>query len=118
MKKSGDAGWMKKKGQSLMEMLVVSVLFISLIQIIFILFWIFVSRMWIEHQLYQGILCVARQQKPSVCKLMVLQKIYTLNPVGRVKEIRIRQIHTEWKGYVRWRIYRSFFFIQQTVRLP
>lgn len=107
-----------KKGQSLVEMLVFGLVLSFLVQAILLFFVTAVSLIYMEHQLYQGILCVARGETSPHCKTKTLAQIKKFNPVGQVISLKINHLQKEGKGVIKWRFLKRNFFIRQTVRLP
>ena len=107
-----------QKGQSFIEFMIFSLAMISLIKGILILFWIFISFLWIEHQLYQGLICSAQQNNIPFCKNLTRKEIKKLNPLGIIKSLEFYKFNKHWKGEVQWHFYKKNFFIQQSFHLP
>ena len=107
-----------KKGQSLIEFMILSLALISLIKGILILFWIFISLIWIEHHLYQGLICSAQQKNINFCKNLSLQQIKKLNHLGVIKSLKLTHFKKHWKGEAQWHFYKQNFFIRQSLSLP
>lgn len=107
-----------QKGQGLIEVLILSPVLIILFQFILLVFWIGVNVLWMEHQLYQGILCVAQKKDIQLCKMKVTQQIKRFNTVENIQSVKINHFNNEWKGEIIWNIYKKKFFIQQNLHLP
>ena len=107
-----------QKGQSIVEMLIVSLALISLIKGILIFFWISLSLLWMEHQLYQGLICSAQKKSLKLCEDRVKQQIQRLNPLGKIKSLKIKNFTENWKGEIQWHFYKKDFFIKQSLNLP
>ena len=101
-------------GQTLIEALVFFLALIVMTNIILILFWIFVNLLWMEHQLYQGILCVAQQKELFVCEHNVLTNIKKLNDLGDLKSLNLKPN----QGELLWKFYKQDFLIKQSLSLP
>ena len=101
-----------------MEALVLCLALSFLIQALFLLFWTAVSFIFIEHQLYQGVLCAVRGENPQSCKSKVLARIRKFHPVGKTLSIKINTSQKGGKGLIQWRFLKTDFFIKQTVQLP
>ena len=71
-----------------------------------------------EHQLYQGIVCVAQQKKKVLCKQKIGQEIKKLNPLGKVQSLKIKQRQNIYKGELLWVFYKQNFLIKQNLTLP
>ena len=106
------------KGQGLLEALILSLALITLIYCTLLFFWMGTSLLWIEHQLYQGIVCVAEQKELNLCKQRVLKQINKLNSVGVIKALKIQNFQNQWKGEILWNFYKKDFMIQQSLSLP
>ena len=107
-----------QKGQNLIESLILSLVLITVLKFIFIIFWLFISLLWMEHQLYQGLICKAEQKKESLCKQKILQEIKKLNPLGKIKELKIDKTKNIYKGELLWIFYKQNFTIKQNLILP
>ena len=81
-------------------------------------FWIFINLLWLEHQLYQGILCIAQQKQKILCKQKALQEIKKLNPLGKIQNLKMKQTKKEYKGEILWHFYKKTFVIKQSLILP
>ena len=107
-----------QKGQSLVEFMILSLALISLIKGTLFLFWIVISLLWMEHQLYQGLVCAAQQKNLKACEAIALQEIKKLNPLGVIKSLKIRNLQKIWKGEILWSFYKKDFVIRQSLSLP
>ena len=71
-----------------------------------------------EHQLYQGIVCIAKQKKEILCKQKVLQEIKKLNSLGKIQNLKLKQAQNTYKGELLWNFYKQDFLIKQNLILP
>ena len=101
------------KGQALVELLVLSFAFISIIQLLFITVWIFINLIWMEHHLYQAVLCVSQERGQPFCKSQLLKDIKKLNPVAEIAFLNFNSS----KGELKWRFYKQDFVIRQNFKL-
>lgn len=101
------------KGQTLIETLILSLVFIGLTQFIMFLCWMFINFIWIEHQLYQAILCIAQQKERRVCESHLINNINKLGHLGEVSSFHI----DSKKGRLLWRFYKYNFLIKQNLNL-
>ncbi len=106
------------KGQSLVEVLVLSLILTTLIPMLMAFFWIGTNILWIEHQLYQGLFCTAQQKPIEFCRSVVLKQIKKLSLLGSLGDLKISQFQNEWKGEIRWHFYKKDFVIRQKLSLP
>ena len=107
-----------QKGQSLIESLILSFALITILKFILITFWLFISLLWIEHQLYQGIVCKAQQKTEILCKQKIRQEIKKLNRLGKIKQLQFFQFQNIYKGKLIWTFYKQNFIIKQSLILP
>ena len=107
-----------QKGQGLIETLIFSLALVTAIKLTLAVCWIFMSLLWIEHQLYQGALCIAQQKTKILCKHKVLQKIKLLNPLGKIQGLSFTKNQNTYKGELLWSFYRQNFLIRQSLTLP
>lgn len=110
--------FLSQKGQSLIEALILSLALLTLFHFSLLTVWMGINILWMEHQLYQGVLCSAQQKNIKLCKGTVLKKIRNFNPLGKIKSLRITNSQKEWKGEILWRFYKKEFLIRQTLSLP
>ena len=71
-----------------------------------------------EHQLYQGLLCLASHKNKLVCKQNILQNIKKLNHLGEIQSLQINPIQSKYKGEMLWIFYKQKFLIKQNLILP
>ena len=101
-------------GQTMIEFLVLSVAFLSLILVLFGLAWIFINLIWIEHNLYQAIVCIAEERNPFFCENQFFKKIRALNPVAKITNLNFNSN----SGELKWHFYKKDFVIRQAFKLP
>lgn len=107
-----------QKGQSFVETLILTLTLIILVKFILLIFWVFINTLWMEHQLYQGLVCVAQQKKISQCKHTSLAQIKKLNTLGIIKSLNFKNFQNKWKGELQWHFYKRDFPIKQILSLP
>ena len=71
-----------------------------------------------EHQLYQGLLCLASQKNKIICKQDILQNIKKLSHLGEIQSLQINQIQNKYKGKMLWIFYKQKISIKQNLILP
>lgn len=104
-------------GQSLIEALVISLVLIAMFQLVFFVFWIGTNILWLEHQLYQGMICTAQGKSIHFCERKALKEIQKLKSGGKVHSLKIRGFENKWKGELLWQFYKKNFFIKQNLLL-
>ena len=97
----------------MLEFLFISIVFISIIHFIFVLAWLFINKIWIEHHLYQAIVCVAEEREKSFCSNRLLKNIKSLNPKSEIKDLTFNKT----QGEIIWRFYNKDFVIRQNFKL-
>lgn len=107
----------KAKGQSSLEALLISLLVFVLMKGVFVVFWVFIQFLWIDHNLYQGLVCRATKQKKAYCHKEVLEKIATFNVIGQIKNLELKQFNKVWKGSAHWDFYKWNFKIKNQLDL-
>lgn len=117
-KKTINSTIFRNKGQGLVEALILCLTFTTLIYVLFLMFYLFTNILWMEHQLYQGLLCVAEQRNKEHCRRSTLNKIQKLNPLGGIQSLKIRNFRKEWKGEMIWHFYNKDFVIRQSFHQP
>ena len=101
-----------QKGQSFVETLIFTLTLTILVKLILLIFWIFTTTLWIEHQLYQALVCVAQQKKMSQCKHTALTQIKKLNVLGTINSLNFKIFQNKWKGELQWHFYKRNFLIK------
>ena len=112
-KSSFNGFLISKRGQALIEFSILSLAFVTVIQLLFVMAWIFINLLWIEHHLYQAILCVAQERSQPFCKGQLLREIRTLNPSADISSLNFNSS----KGELKWRFYKKDFVIRQNFKL-
>lgn len=82
------------------------------------LFWILTGYIWMDHQLYQHLICRAKGHSEIFCakKLMVEAEKFT--PNGTIANVKAVYLNGIWKGSLNWNIQRISIPIKQTLKLP
>ena len=107
-----------QKGQSLIEFLLLVLGFIASIKGVFLLFWLVTNLFWIEHHLYESLICMAEKRNKVFCKKTALNEIKKINKTGELKNINFFGSYKDWKGSIDWRFYKWDFAIQSSLNLP
>jgi len=101
------------KGQSMIELLILLPALITVIQLLFVMTWIFINLTWMKHQLYQAILCVAQEREQTFCHSKLLRDIKKINPQANITSLHFNSS----KGKIQWRFYKQDFIIRQNFQL-
>ena len=109
---------LSQTGQTVVETLGLSLALTALVYLSWLLFWMGINILWIEHQLYQGLLCAAQHKEESLCKKTTLKQIKRLTVLGSVSLLKIKGYQKEWEGEILWRFQNINFLIRQNLSLP
>ena len=89
-------------GQAVVEALVL----LPLVCVCFILclffFQIHAQHLWMDHQLYQSLICLAKGKAKRNCENQMQKKIKTFLWMGELKNIQFYKKENEWKGVFTW----------------
>ena len=82
---------LEKKGQALIETIILLPMWVLITQGMITLFIIVSGSLWIQHSLYQSLVCFAEGRKPSYCREKLLKEIKKGMPLGRVTKVDISE---------------------------
>ena len=82
------------------------------------LFWLIAGNLWIDHQLYQHLICRAKGQQEVFCVKKLLAETEKLTPERHIKNIKTIHRQDVWKGSLIWKIHGLSIPIKQILRLP
>ena len=100
-----------QRGQSLIEVLLVFFFLGLCLPTLLSVSWILIQKIWIEHQLYQAVVCMAEQYPKIQCESQLREKIKALSPLGELKSL----ILSEKKGELVWSFYKQNWTIKQNL---
>ena len=95
----------RASGQSVIEVLGVCLSLILLLKGILLVFWLTAGSIWVDHQLYQKLICLAEGRSQVLCRENLIKNIRTLHPTGTVTHFQIRNERNLWKGGIKWTLY-------------
>ena len=107
-----------QRGQSLVECLLLFVTTSLLIKTALLLFLLVTHKIWIKHQLYQSLVCVAKEKKENICKKELIKNVKQLSQIGKIKNIKIINKDRQAKGYLKWEVHRLNLKIHSRFYLP
>ena len=108
----------KQTGQGSIETLALLTTFILTIKGGLMLFWLLAGHLWMDHQLYQHLVCRAQGQMEALCTEKLLKESKRFIFTGAVKNIKIRRQNNSWKGSLDWNIRGFSIPIIRTLKLP
>ncbi len=92
----------RPSGQALGETLVLLPLAVSCFILCFLFFHVHAQHLWMDHQLYQSLVCLAKGQTKPHCENQMEKKIETFLWTGRLQNIQFYKKENEWKGSFIW----------------
>ena len=109
----------KQAGQGTVETLILFTTLVLMFKGGLMLFWLLIGNLWMDHQLYQHLICRAQGQKEIFCVRQLLMKTEKLISKENIKDIQvIHQSRNVWKGSLNWKIFKFSIPIKQTLELP
>lgn len=108
----------KPNGQSVIEVLGVCLSLILLLKGILLVFWLTAGSLWVDHQLYQKLVCRAEGRSQTLCREKLIKNIQALHPTGVVTHFQIRKGKNLWKGGIKWTLYGIQRNSRQELILP
>ena len=91
-----------KKGQALTEALMAGPVVIACFVLCIGLFHGYTQQLWIDHQLYQSLICLAKGESQSRCAKTMKQKIKAFLWIGKLKNIKLYKQEEKWSGSFTW----------------
>ena len=88
------------KGQAVIEAAIVLPAGAMVLTMCLFLSHAYMQRIWVDHHLYQALLCSAARQPLSHCREVLVKKIKTFLWLGKIKKISIKGGGNQWKGKV------------------
>lgn len=107
-----------QEGQALVETTVVISAMFLLTKFIIVLFVIIFSSIWIQHSLYQALICLAEGRSQSYCEKNLTSSINNILPFGQTQDIKWIRNAREWKGSLNWQFYNKNWNFKQEFILP
>ena len=94
----------KESGQAVIEM-VLAIPLIATCLIVFLLFFhVQAQRMWLDYQLYQAVICMARGEGIISCKKKFYNQSKNFLWLGKLTDIHLyKRRSNQWKGAVTWK---------------
>ena len=107
-----------QKGQAFVETTIVMLTMILLIKLTMVLFLFIFSSLWIQHSLYQGLVCLAEGREVSYCKENIKTQIKRVVPLGHIQNIKLLEKHNNSLGSLTWFFYKKNWHFTQDFVLP
>ncbi len=95
-------GCQTQSGQAVMEALFLLPLVCACFILCFLFFHVHAQHLWMDHQLYQSLICLAKGKKQINCKTRMETKIKTFLWMGKLKDIQFYKGKKEYRGFFIW----------------
>ena len=93
---------MKQSGQAVIEIIILLPLIASCFILCLLFFHVQAQHLWMDHQLYQSLICIARGKTKLSCETQMKKKIKSFLWTGKLKNIQLYQGKNKWKGSFIW----------------
>ena len=108
----------KPSGQSVIEVLSVCLSLILLLKGILLVFWFTAGSLWVDHQLYQKLICRAEGRSQTLCRKKLIKNIKAIHPAGSVIHFQMDRGRGFWSGKIKWTLYGIHKDSRQRLTLP
>ena len=95
----------QRSGQSVIEVFCICLSLILILKGMFVVFWLTAGSLWMDHQLYQKLICLAEGRPQALCREKLIKNIKTLHPMGTLTHSQMRKGQNLWKGKIKWTLY-------------
>ena len=106
------------KGQSVIEVSCVLLGLILALKGMFLVFQLTAGALWVDHQVYQHLICLAEGRSQTFCREKLIKTIIKFNPAGAVSRLQVKKGMNRWEGRVKWTVYGVSRRSGQTLILP
>ena len=107
-----------QKGQALIETVVISLTWFLLIKGMVMMFILVSSSLWIQHSLYQGLVCLAEGRNAPRCKESLVTNIKKGIPLGKINDVHLQGNFEHWSGTLNWNFYKWKWNFKERLVLP
>ena len=82
-------------------------------------FWILSARLWLNHGLYQHLMCHAKGRPKAFCEKKLIIKTEKLTSLGKIQNLKALQEGDKvWRGSLTWRMAGFHIPVKASLRLP
>lgn len=92
---------MNSRGSAILETLSAGALLLTLLMMTFHLAHAIWTSIWMEHILYQSLICVVEGKSTQICRQKALQQI-SLMPLAPRAQVLIHPLAQQVRGEIRW----------------
>ena len=108
----------KKTGQGNLEALLLVIVLVLIIKGGFMLFWLVAGNLWLDHQLYQHLICRAKGHSEIFCEKKLLKEVRKFTWIGAVENMESIHLNNSWMGSLSWKMGGISVPIKQVLELP
>ena len=91
-----------QSGQALTEALIALSLTSTCFIVCLLLFHGYTQQLWMDHQLYQSLICLAKGENKQHCKKIMIQKTKAFLWIGKIQNLKLYKKEEQWKGTLTW----------------
>ena len=106
------------RGQTILEFLAMLALLIFSLKGGLLLLWILTGRLYLDHQLYQLLVCRAKGQTENICSARFLKESRKFVLKGKITDIKISRQRRLYKGSLIWNVTNLKIPVRQTFKTP
>ena len=77
----------------------------------------YIRKIWVDHHLYQALICAAKRQPIHICKENLIQQSKKLYFLGKIQSIQLKGGGNKWTGHVRIKNTTGQFVFQNQIHL-
>lgn len=107
-----------KTGQGSLETFVFLAVLILIVKGGLMLFWLLAGQLWLDHQLYQHLICRAKGRSEILCTKKLLKEVKKFTRIGSIKDIESIHFDNNWRGSLNWNMGGISLPVRQTLKLP
>ena len=106
----------RASGQAMMETLISLPLISACFILCLLFFHAFAQTLYMDHQLYQSLICLAEGKPKTDCEKTLQQKVKSFFWTGKLKNIKFKKGEEKWSGQFTWETGFWTIPFQQTLK--
>lgn len=93
----------KSSGQAFIELTILLPLVCSCFFLSLFMFQVYTQQLWMDHQLYQALICIAKGKQKFNCQNKMQKNIKSFLHIGKLKNINLSKKNEEINGIFTWK---------------
>lgn len=93
----------KRSGQAVIETMVLLPLVTAGFMLCFLFFHVHAQHLWMDHQLYQALICLAKGKTKANCETQMKKKIKSFLWFGKLQNIQFHAREKKWTASLIWK---------------